>query len=215
MKNHIAFFWAAVFGLFLLGHGFAAYITDTVQATSASGTSTNSGSLVVNGTLTATNAAISRPHIALSCTGNLSNAGATLSNVVYWTNIDDSYLMTTNGPAAVIQQAGTYLAIISQILRTGTAEGGRALVWLRQNGTNMVRSGTLVEWPVVTGGSVLTNMTQVIAAPIMFEATANDQIELLWWSDNTTVTSPSTPEATNPPRPASPAVILTIEKSSR
>lgn len=172
----------------------------------------------VLGLLTCTNAAISRPHILVTCTNSQVNAGTTSSNLVQWSTIEDSYLMTTNGAnstTVVIPQSGTYVAHISTILRSGATEGGTASLWLRQNNTNIVRSGTEIKWPVVSGGGVITNVTQVIAVPIMFEATVNDSIELLWWSDNATIVSPYTGAGTNPPRPASPSTIMQIMKVSR
>lgn len=179
------------------------------------GTGIVSNNFTVWGTITATNSSIARPNASFSCTNTLTNAGTSVSNVVPWCVIETVYAITTNGnKQIVLWSEGAYEANFSALFNNGTTEGGNVNIWIRQNNTNLVRSGTQITFPLVSGGTC-TNQCMIIAAPISFHVnTAGEYIELLWWSDNATVTSPYTAAATSPARPASPPIIMTIRKIS-
>ncbi len=180
------------------------------------GAQTNSDGLTVNGLFTSTNASIARPHITLSSTNTVVSAGTTSSNVVEWTQIEASYLCSTSSATRVtLQQPGYYIAFPSVMIKNGTTEGGSFNVWLRQNGTNVTRSGTSGWFPAVSGGGIITNCSLCIAAPLSFMVnTAGEYVELLWWSDNATVSVFESPVGASPPRSQSPAVIMEIYKQS-
>ena len=195
----------------------------SVTSTIYGQTTGQAGNLGVNiycSNLTSTGSAtINRPHLSISNTNQLTSAGTTNVNLIPWTNIDvqnnaGSGVWSTNGSKIYFPTNGAYHAVLSVIFRTGATEGGNARVWLRQNGNDVTRSGTHLDFPTVSGGGTITNMSQVVAVPFDIQTAVGDWIEFAWWSDTADTVLPSYSIGANPTRAASPAVILTIDKTS-
>lgn len=156
-------------------------------------------------------------HLTLSTTSTLANAGITASNIVAWTSIDKNFNFTINAGDTKVyaQRPGSYLVLVSMLARQGATEGANFRMWFRTNNVNLANSGTHVDFPIATGGTVITNTLAVVAVPMFISfSTTNDYFEVLWWSDSATMTLPHYDVGTSPARPASPAVIMTVNKVS-
>ena len=104
---------------------------------------------------------------------------------------------------------GDYLVTFSAQGTKGTGGTGYIDIWVAKNGTNVLRSNTRF---TVTNGTY-----QICSAAFIFEATtAGDYFELIMCGDTTASQLASVAlSAANPVRPASPNIIVTINKISK
>jgi hypothetical protein len=176
------------------------------------------GGVLTDTLVATTGGSIPKAHIMVSNTNTLTSGGATNLNLIPWTNIDavcnSCGPWSTNGTKLYFPTNGAYLGIMSLIMRTGVNEGGNARIWLRQNGTNVINSGTHVDFPTVTLAGSITNFSQVVTVPFDIQVASGDYIEIAWWSDVAGIVLPSYPVGTNPARPVSPCLIMTVHKTS-
>lgn len=154
-------------------------------------------------------------HFSASTTNTLV-ANGTNANTIAWTSLDNQYRFRTDVTQTKIYAdvVGTFEINTSVIFKATTNENVSALLWFAVNGTNVPNSGTFITFPTATVGTV-TNTSQVIAAPIIaYNNSTNDYLEVHWWSNDGSIQLPHTPAGAVPPRPASPAAIITIKKIS-
>jgi len=80
-------------------------------------------------------------------------------------------------------------------------------IWLAKNGVNETESNTIVDVPPKHGG---TYGHTVAAWNFFVQMNRNDYVEIMWNAESTSVSIPHFPVATNPTRPSTPSVILTV-----
>jgi hypothetical protein len=110
----------------------------------------------------------------------------------------------TNNSRIYIEQTGEYSILASAIAHDTTADKTHMDCWLAIDGTAVASSNTRVE--------IATKETEVIiAVQFNIDLTAGQYIELMYHGDATTLRFQETAAASTPTRPASPAVILTVD----
>jgi len=109
----------------------------------------------------------------------------------------------TNNSRIYIQQDGEYSIIVSAIADDTAADKTHMDIWLAINGTNVADSNTRVE--IAT-----KEVEMVVAAAFGVDLVAGQYIEIMYRGDATTTRLVQTAAGSSPTRPASPAVILTI-----
>ena len=109
----------------------------------------------------------------------------------------------TNNSRVYIQQSGEYNVVVSAIADETAADKKHMDLWLAINGTPVASSNTHVE--------IATKETEVvIAVAWSLDLVAGQYIEIMYRGDSTTIQFHETAAGSNPTRPASPAVILTM-----
>lgn len=109
----------------------------------------------------------------------------------------------TNNSRIYIQQSGEYSIIVSAIADDTAADKTHMDIWLAINGANVADSNTRVE--IAT-----KEVEMVVAAAFGVDLVAGQYIEIMYRGDATTTRLVQTAAGSSPTRPASPAVILTI-----
>lgn len=118
------------------------------------------------------------------------------------------YVEIVDGSKIRIRKPGKYNIQFSAQFEKSTGGTHPVDIWLKRNGTNVDNSASVI---VVTDGS--GEGSRIIAAWNFFvEASANDDYEIRWWSDNANVNIIADPAQTNPARPAIPSIILTVNQ---
>jgi hypothetical protein len=188
---------------------FGSFNVSTITATN--GNFTNA-SVIVNATTdlqvvnfrTLTNK-LMHPYIALSCTNTLTSGGANLTNIVPYTDIDLSYMMTTNSTNEIkILRAGTY-RIFPSVIASPSLPNKHVKVWIQQNGTNVPRSAMRIN---------IANATeeQMLSEEVFLSCVSNDLIKIAWGSiDDANMQLVTT---TTTMGPIAPAVIVVMEEIS-
>lgn len=82
-------------------------------------------------------------------------------------------------------------------------------VWFRKNGTDIAASNSRFSVPNSHGG---TDGALIAALNFYVQVAANDYIQLMWHTTSTLVRIEHIPTQTTPTRPATPSVILTVNK---
>ena len=80
-------------------------------------------------------------------------------------------------------------------------------LWFRKNGVDVPKSNSRYTIPNRHGG---TNGHLIAALNYVIEMAANDYMELMWWSQNSSVYIETQAAKTGPDRPAVPSVIMTV-----
>lgn len=111
---------------------------------------------------------------------------------------------TVNPSRMVVQVPGTYLITFSAQLHGAAADID---IWLRQNGTDVVRSNS-------RSSLQNSNDYRILTVTFIVPAVANDYFELVQSSTNTSAGIYAVSTGTNPTRPSIPSVIVTINKVS-
>lgn len=122
-----------------------------------------------------------------------------LSNITHSTSVNPSRI--------TVDKAGTYLITYSVVWSAG-APNAHVSIWLRVNGSDVPRTNTVIETPL-SGESMMT-------VTYLYTFTAGQYFELVANSQDTANTQIlATAAGTTPTTPASPSIILTINKISR
>jgi hypothetical protein len=105
---------------------------------------------------------------------------------------------------------GEYSVHISAMFENTGAQAGRAVLWFRKNGTDIVDSATAITVPAKHGN---TNGTAVLAVSVIEQCQANDQVQLYWNAETAAISLITIPATTVAPiYPRAPSVILTSYK---
>lgn len=122
---------------------------------------------------------------------------------------------TLNGVSLVsgqqfkVVEAGTYnIAFSIQLTNTATTIE-ETNFWLRKNGTDVPTTNSMVSVHNSHGGS---NGHAIAAWNFFVPLVANDYVELVWSTSNTTVSLEYSAAGISPTRPATPSVIVTIDR---
>jgi hypothetical protein len=124
--------------------------------------------------------------------------------------VDFSYGITQNAGVITLDGPGIYDLQWSGQFQNSDNAAANAYIWLRQNGVDVPRSAGEVTIPSRRSG---TNGATIAGWNYYIEATtASETVELWWGAENTSVTLPYLPPGTNPTRPATASLIVTIAK---
>lgn len=111
----------------------------------------------------------------------------------------------SNSSRVNVRKAGTYTMTFSiQLIKTD-AGADDVTIWLRRNGSNLIRSSSTVE---MKGN----NAKQLVTVNYVLSLNANDYIQVFFSSHDTDIRLEYIPDATVPIRPSSPSIILTINQ---
>jgi hypothetical protein len=114
---------------------------------------------------------------------------------------------STNPSRVYVDVAGVYMVTFSACTSSPSGSG-HVNIWARKNGTDIARTNTTVE--------LLELVQTVMTVTYIFSLAANDYIELVGNSqDVANCTLNATGVQTTPDVPASPSIILTINKISK
>ena len=109
-----------------------------------------------------------------------------------------------------LNQVGNYLLTFSALCHKTVSSNSNMYIWLRYNGTDVVRSNTNVD---VAGG----NPNNMVVSFILPCATVGDYYELFLVGDTTTcqlLATPAVVAPSTPVMPAVPSIIVTINRVS-
>jgi hypothetical protein len=133
------------------------------------------------------------------------NAGATSANVMTYNTTDFANgVSVVSNSRLTISRTGVYnIQFSSQFSRAGGAGFSTVEIWLSKNGTNVPETNTQLNVPQ-SGGKA------VAAWNFLVQATAGDYFQLYWASSDTAVEMWYAAAGTNPTRPVTPSVIVTV-----
>lgn len=151
------------------------------------------------------------PHGSFSDSTTQTSAGTTSANAITF-NTDEikagiTHSTSVNPSRITVDTAGTYLITFSAIVNPSAA-AKHVNIWLSVNGSNVARTNTIYELPA--SGEALTTVTYI------YTFAAGSYFELYWCSrDDANMTLLATAAGINPTTPASPSIILTVNKISK
>jgi hypothetical protein len=136
----------------------------------------------------------------------LTNAGATSANVFPLDTTDFANGVSVVSDSRItIATSGIYnIQFSAQFARTGGVAGfSTAEVWLSKNGTNVAETNGQVNVPQ-SGGKTIAAWNYLI------QANSGDYFELYWSSTDTSLEVLYAGAGTNPTRPVTPSIIVTV-----
>jgi len=123
------------------------------------------------------------------------------------TNSSQVYIGTPTS-RIYITNTGIYNYQYSLQITNSAAQIHTITVWIRQNGVDVVSSGSEVNLPVKHGS---VNSATILAVNYLIPVQAGDYIELMYVADDTAVSLATIPASVVAPiHPASPAAIITV-----
>lgn len=139
---------------------------------------------------------------------NQASGGVTSDNLVTWNTTNTSNAMSISGTdntKILFTQTGTYnINFLGQFNFTGGASNYNITTWFSKNGVQVPASAFTFTTTSAQNSQVLAN----IESPI--QVVNGDYIQFHWWSGAAGMSLIATAAGTNPTRPASPSVNLTI-----
>ncbi len=123
------------------------------------------------------------------------------------TNSSQVYIGTPTS-RIYITNAGVYNYAFSIQVSNSAAQIRPLEVWVRQNGVDIPNSSSVANLPVKRGS---VNSETILALNLLIPVQAGDYLELIWLSDNASVSLSTIPASVVAPiHPQAPAVILTV-----
>jgi len=124
-------------------------------------------------------------------------------------NADNNGVSVVSGNQITVANAGVYNVAVSVQVTSTNSQIHDAWFWFRKNGTDIPARGSQISVPQSHGG----NPGAIIFYVNIFEKmAAGDYVQLVWSTDNTTVSLQHVNALTSPTRPDIPSVILTINQ---
>ena len=108
-------------------------------------------------------------------------------------------------------EAGLYNVQFSIQFTNSGANVHAASVWFRKNGTNIANSNSEFSIPAKHGA---TDGRLIAAINFFVEVAADDYLELMWATEDTGISITYLAAQSSPTRPATPSVILTVNRVS-
>lgn len=135
-----------------------------------------------------------------------SNGGASVANKTTYNTTDFSNgVSIVSNSRITMANAGIYnIQFSAQFDKTDSGDD-TVQIWLQKNGSNIANTNTEM---TLTGN----NGKHVAAWNFFVNAAANDYFEICWHSSDTAVFINYIAAASSPTRPATPSVILTVNK---
>lgn len=150
---------------------------------------------------------IDLPYGSFSSSATQTIASATTAYAITYTDVEASNQITNSDDSKInILVAGLYLITFSAI-GASSAPNKYLDIWLSVDGTNVPRTNTHSEF-------VGTHNERIITVTFLYEFEAGQYFELYMHSDDTGATLVATAAGINPTRPASPSIIITVNKVS-
>jgi len=135
----------------------------------------------------------------------LTNGGATTANLFLLDTTDFAKgISVVDGSKVTFTTGGIYnYQFSAQFARTGGAGFSTAEVWLSKNGTNVSETNGQVNIPQ-SGGKTIAAWNYLI------QVNSGDYFQLYWSSTDTSVEIYYAAAGTNPTRPVTPSLIVTV-----
>jgi len=135
----------------------------------------------------------------------LTNGGATTANLMLLNTTDFANgISVVDTSKVTISTGGVYnLQFSAQFSRAGGTGFSTAEVWLSKNGTNVAETNGQVNIPN-SGGKTIAAWNYLV------QANAGDYFQLYWSSTDTSVEIYYAAAGTNPTRPVTPSLIVTV-----
>lgn len=147
------------------------------------------------------------PYASVSSSTTQLVASTTTAQVITYETNEVLNLIThstsVNPSRITIQVSGTYLVTLSAELSGGLADVN---IWLRKNGTDVPRSNSV--------SHLAGTDNRAVTLTYMVTAVANDYLELVQASTNSSVGLTATGAGINPTRPVIPSILITVNKIS-
>ena len=135
-------------------------------------------------------------------------AANTEYQVTYDTTDFSNGVVFTNSSRIQVKSYGIYNFQTSIQFTNSDSQAHAVSVWFKKNGTAIVNSNSDISVPSSHGG---TAGRYLFVVNFFFELQANDYIEMAWSAENTTVSLQYIAAQTTPTRPATPAVVATMQ----
>lgn len=144
---------------------------------------------------------------------NTSSITAAAANTAYAMTLnttDYSNGVTLSSSSHInVTTAGLYNLQFSAQLSNTDSSIHEVSIWLRKNGTDVTNTNSIVSVPNSHGGS---DGHQLPAWNFFIQLSAGDYVELMWSTDNTSVFVEATSTLSTPTRPATPSLIVTMDR---
>jgi hypothetical protein len=152
---------------------------------------------------------INFPYGAFQDSTNQTAASTTVAYAITFNTTDFSNGVTlSNSSRLNVSNPGLYNLQFSIQFKNTTSSGQDVDIWFRKNGTDIPNSNSRFHPPARKGSS---DPSHIIAALNFFvDMAANDYIEIMWRTENTSVSIEAFGTSTSPTRPAVPSVIATM-----
>jgi hypothetical protein len=152
---------------------------------------------------------INFPYGAFQDSTDQTAASTTVAYAITFNTTDFSNGVTlSNSSRLNVSNPGLYNLQFSIQLKNTTNDGQDVDIWFRKNGTNIDNSNSRFHLVARKGTG---DPSHIIAALNFFvDMAANDYIEIMWRTENTSVSIEHFGTSTSPTRPAVPSVIATM-----
>jgi hypothetical protein len=152
---------------------------------------------------------INFPYGAFQDSTDQTAASTTVAYAITFNTTDFSNGVTlSNSSRLNVSNPGLYNLQFSIQFKNTTNDGQDVDIWFRKNGTNIANSNSRFHPPPRKGAG---DPSHIIAALNFFvDMAANDYIEIMWRTENTSVSIEAFGTSTSPTRPAVPSVIATM-----
>lgn len=145
-------------------------------------------------------------HNTASMTAASANTAYTMTvNTTDYTN----GCSVASGSRFTAASAGLYNIQFSAQLTSTDTSVHDVSIWFRKNGTDIAASNTMIAVPNSHGG---VNGHNVAAWNFFIQLSASDYVELMWSTTSTNISIEATGTQTSPTRPATPSLIVTMDR---
>ena len=124
-------------------------------------------------------------------------------------NADNDGVSVVSGNRVTVAHAGIYNIAVSVQVTSTSSQIHDAWFWFRKNGVNIPASCSQISVPQSHGGNP---GAMIFYVNIFEKMAAGDYIQLVWSTDNTTVSLQHVDALTSPTRPDIPSVIMTVNQ---
>lgn len=138
---------------------------------------------------------------------------ATAANTAYAMTLDTNdytnQVSIVSNSRITVTNAGLYNVQFSVQLTNTDSQEHDVSIWLRKNGTDVAYTNTLLVVPKARSG---TDGHTFGAWNFFIQLSASDYVELMWCTDSTSVFIEATSPLSTPTRPATPSLIVTVDR---
>jgi len=162
-------------------------------------------------------------YIGMPITGTGVTAGTTITAFGTGTGLTGTYTVSASQTVAsttitgtlptqiTVEDAGVYNFQFSLQFVNANANDYATSVWFRKNGTDIANSNSEFSIPGKHGG---TDGRLIAALNFFFQLAAEDYIELMWVAESSDISIQHLATQSNPTRPATPSVVMTVARVS-
>lgn len=162
-------------------------------------------------------------YIGMPITGTGVTAGTTITAFGTGTGLTGTYTVSASQTVVsttltgtiptriTVEDAGVYNFQFSIQFVNANANDYATSVWFRKNGADIANSNSEFSIPGKHGA---TDGRLIAALNFFFQLAANDYIEMMWATENSDVSIQYLGAQSNPTRPATPSVVMTVTRVS-